>query len=142
MRSYIVNHMSSIDCYKRAETNAYTIYSGTDELAAYQFAVEQWLDMWIERAEDYYEPEDLPVNSAMLDLLTQARENSSCITTLKEIHEYFQESARDIWTPEYINCPTEEVVVQTKRMNHKISKVNKSITNAIGVIQEALESQS
>ena len=143
MTTYTVNHMSSIDCYKRAETNAYTVYSGTNQLDAYSFAVEQWLDMWVERAEDFYEPEDLPIDAAMLALLTQASENPPCISTLKEVHEYFLENARNIWTPEYINCPTEEVVISTKQFKAKrISKVQLSITSAIETIQQALKSQS
>ena len=87
--NYTVNHLSSIDCYKRAETNSYTVYSGTDPLIAYGHAVDKWLELWCDRVEGYFEPEELDIDSRLFELLKLAKAEPGSIENLENLHDYF-----------------------------------------------------
>ena len=136
--NYTVNHHSSIDCYKRAETSTYTVYSGTDELVAYGHAVDKWLELWSNQVE-YIEPSELEIDSRLLELLTTAKE-ASTVENLKSLHEYFSSIAYTFWEPEYINCPIEEVTISTTDAE-EVSNVVGSINTVLERLNSAVEAQ-
>lgn len=112
MTTYVVSHNSSVDCYKRAETFNTTIFSGSDRIQAFTAAVNCWLDLWNQRAEYFVEDGDRGPLANELAELIPPEGHSFNEQSLVTVHEWFEENAYTIWEPEYINCPTEEVMVQ------------------------------
>ena len=112
MATYVVNHISSVDCYKRAESHTNAVYTGTNQDEAYAAAINCWLDLWNERAEWYVEDGDpAPMADELIELLPPPGELFTP-KSLAALNDFFCSNAWEIWQPEFINCPTEQVEIQ------------------------------
>ena len=117
MTMYVVNHISSIDCYKRAESNTVAIYTGNSQDEAYAAAVNCWLDLWNYKAEWYCDDGDPPpMGDGLIELLPPDGYHMDT-KSIAALHSFFCDNAWNIWEPEYINSPTEQVEIQV--MNNK-----------------------
>ena len=135
--SYTVSHLSSIDCYKRAETSSHVLYSGSDPLAAYSHAVNSWVSMWHERMEDFEEGDFSSIEDIeLLSLLQKSAEDVTNIENLQAIHSHFSDRAYDIWNPEYINSPVEDIVIAMTDEENGVD-VSSTLANAIIFINNA-----
>tara|TARA_E500000331_G_scaffold317143_1_gene328322 strand:+ start:117 stop:560 length:444 start_codon:yes stop_codon:yes gene_type:complete len=120
MTTYVVNHTSSIDCYKRAESSTRVVYTGANQDEAYAAAINCWIDLWNDRADYYIEDGDpAPYGEKLLKMLPEEGELFT-IESLSALHNFFCSNAWDIWTPDYINCPIEQIEI--KVMNKGPSK--------------------
>ena len=112
MTTYVVNHVSSIDCYKRAESSTNAIYTGTNQDEAYAAAVNCWIDLWNDKAEWYIDDGDpAPFGTELLEMLPEEGELFT-VKSLAALNDFFCSNAWEIWQPEFINCPTEQVEIQ------------------------------
>ena len=112
MTTYVVNHISSIDCYKRAESNTVAIYTGNSQDEAFAAAVNCWLDLWNYKAEWYVDDGDpAPMADELIELLPPPGELFTS-ESLAALNDFFCSNAWEIWQPEFINCPTEQVEIQ------------------------------
>lgn len=138
--TYTVNWHSSIDCYKRASTDTSTIYSGPDQLMAYGHAVGKWLELWCDRAEGYYEPDELDVDNTLHDMLKRVKAEPGNFDALAAVHGYFEDMAYSIWEPEYIGHATEEISINVVE-NKETFDVIPGVTEALRTINTALAAQ-
>jgi hypothetical protein len=112
MTTYVVNHISSIDCYKRAESHTNAIYTGNNQAEAYAAAINCWLDLWNDKAEWYVDDGDpAPMATELIELLPPEGHEMD-FDSMAALNDFFCSNAWDIWQPEFINCPTEQVEIQ------------------------------
>jgi len=132
--SYTVSHLSSIDCYKRAETSTHVLYSGSDPMAAYSHAVNSWVSMWHERMEDLEEDDFSGIEDIeLLSLLQKSADDVTNVENMQAIHSHFSNRAFEIWSPEYINSPVEEIVISMTDEERGVD-VFSTLTGAINFI--------